>query len=145
MPTTLGLPYSVDWRGKPPQMLLPDVPVWYDFLDQYRGSIENLYYNCLLGGPVVPDEALSDPDMRMWRQVSSKRADAIAEMKNEIWIVEVVANPGLRSVGQVISYLFLWNEDPKSKKTPKACLVCRTLDADLARIMQHHNVYVFKV
>jgi hypothetical protein len=126
-------------------MLLPDVPVWYDFLDQYKDRFLNVYYNCLLGGPLIPDEDPSDPDQRLLRHVMSKRADAICELEKEIWIIEVVANPGLRSVGQVISYLFLWNEDPKSKKRPVAGLVCRTLDHDLSRIMLHHNVLVFKV
>ena len=43
MPTTLKRAYALDWRGKPPHMLPPDVPVWYRFLDTWKHEIKALY------------------------------------------------------------------------------------------------------
>ena len=131
MPTTLKRPFALDWRGHPPHMLAPDVPVWYRFLDKWRHEIEKLWYDCLLGGPFLTPEEEKDPVKKSWRYVNSKRPDAIAETKNEVWIIEVSANPGLRAMGQVFTYQTLWQEDPKIEKIDRMVLVVETLDTDL--------------
>lgn len=145
MPTFLGRPYSIDWRGDPPHMLKEDVPVWYDFLDRYGYMFKALYYDCLLGGPEYTEEQLKDPMTRMWRQNLSKRADAIAELENEVWIIEVADFPGLRAVGQLNTYRALWMEDPKIMKPEKPILVCRTIDTDLARSLALYGGQIYVV
>lgn len=112
-------------------MLPPDIPVWYRFLNKWGHEIERLWYDCLLGGPFLSPEEELDPIKKSWRYVNSKRPDAIAETKNEVWIIEVSANPGLRAMGQVIAYQSLWQEDSKIEKIDRMVLVVETLDTDL--------------
>lgn len=112
-------------------MLPPDIPVWWRFLEKWGFGIERLWYDCLLGGPFLTPEEEKDPLKKSWRYVNSKRPDAIAETKNEVWIIEVSANPGLRAMGQVFSYQMLWQEDPKIDKIDRMVLVVETLDTDL--------------
>lgn len=131
MPTTLGKTFAMSWRGDPPHMLKPDVPVWYRFLEKYHFNFENLYYDCLLGGPALSEEEQKDPIKRMWRQNNAKRADAIIDLKDEVWIVEVAERPGLRAVGQLQVYRSLWIEDPPILKPEKMILVAATVDQDL--------------
>lgn len=136
MPTTLGPQYTTEWRGNPPHMLEPDIPVWYRFLDQFSDRFLTLYYDSLLGGPTLtPDEAL-DRMTNMWRSLTSKRSDAIAELSNEIWIIEVAAHPQMRAIGQLITYEALWLEDPKINKPLKKILIAETIDADIATALQ---------
>lgn len=131
MPTTLGNPYSLDWRGNPPHMLQPDIPVWYRFLEVYGASFLSLWYDVLLGGPPLTPQDELDPMKRMWRANLAKRADAIAELSREIWIIEVTADPGLRSIGQLQTYRLLWIRDPKIQKPEKMVLVAETIEPDL--------------
>ena len=145
MPTFLGRPYSIHWRGDPPHMLKEDVPVWYDFLDRYGYMFKALYYDCLLGGPEYTEEQLKNPLIRMWRQNLSKRADAIAELENEVWIIEVADFPGLRAVGQLNTYRALWMEDPKIMKPERPILVCRTIDTDLAKSLALYGGQIYVV
>ncbi len=56
MPTELGRKYALDWRGNPPHMLQPDVPVWYNFLEKWGSQFLSLYYDCLLGGKALTPE-----------------------------------------------------------------------------------------
>jgi len=126
-------------------MLKEDVPVWYDFLDRYGYMFKSLYYDCLLGGPEYTEEQLEDPMFRMWRQNLSKRADAIAELETEVWIIEVADFPGLRAVGQLNTYRALWIEDPKIMKPEKPILVCRTIDTDLARSLTLYGGQIYVV
>lgn len=131
MPTTLGPKYSIEWRGRPPHMLQEDIPVWYRFLEREGPAFAALYYDVLLGGPWLSPEEERDPLKKGWRANLAKRADAVAELSDELWIIEVALDPGLRSAGQLITYLALWNEDPKSPKAPRMILVSERLDPDL--------------
>jgi hypothetical protein len=143
MPTTLGKPFSVDWRGRPPHMLFPDIPVWYAFLETYGKFFINLYYDCWVGGPTLTKEQERDPLQRMWRANTVKRIDALAELENEIWIIEVATYPGPRSLGQLMTYQALWLEDPKIMKPEKMCLVCGGIDTDIGPSAAKFGVQTF--
>lgn len=145
MPTTLKRPFALDWRGRPPHMLPPDIPVWYRFLETWGHEIQTLYYDCLLGGPFLTPEELQDPIKKSWQYVNSKRPDAIAETEKEVWIIEVSANPGLRAMGQVVAYQTLWQEDPKIEKLDRMVLVVETLDTDLGAAVAKHGGLIFVV
>lgn len=131
MPTILGPKYSTDWRGKPPHMLAPDIPVWYRFLKEWAAHFVALYYDCLLGAPEMTPEEEKDPMKTMWRAVTSKRADAIAETKGEAWIIEVSAYPGMKAIGQLLTYHTLWLQDQKIGKPVKLILVGDQVDQDI--------------
>lgn len=145
MPTSLGRPYSLEWRGNPPHMLKPDIPVWWRFLAKYGDPIKNLYYDCLLGGPYLTPEELKDPLKRDWQAISSKRADAICEFTDQVWIVEVSAEPGLRAIGQLQTYHALWMRDPKIAKIEKMVLVGERVDSDLLDAAGTFGLQVFIV
>jgi len=131
MPTNLGRPYATEWRGSPPQMLQSDVPVWYRFLEKWGLLFQKLYYDVTLGGPILTEQQKADTYWRMFAKNISKRADAIAELENAVWIIEVAKTPGLRAVGQLLVYRALWIEDPKITKPEEMVLVVQDLDTDL--------------
>ena len=112
-------------------MLKPDVPVWYRFLEKYGGPFINIYYDVLLGGPFLTQEEMKDPLKRDWRVLLSKRADVIVELPDEVWIVEVAADPGLRALGQVQAYRALWLRDPKILKMEQMVIVGERIEKDL--------------
>ena len=145
MPTTLGPRYEIDWRGNPPHMLAPDIPVWWRFLEKYGPYFQALYYDSLLGGPFLSAEEERDPLQRMWRYNTSKRADAIAELSTETWLIEVASYPGLRAVGQLQVYQTLWIEDPKILKPERLVLVAERIDNDLGAACGKFGIQVYLV
>lgn len=145
MPTDLGRPYALDWRGDPPHMLARDVPVWYRFLEKWGSGFLNLYYDCLLGGPFLDAEEKKDPLKWMWRVNLAKRADAICDLTDQVWIIEVAADPGLRFLGQIQIYRALWLRDPPIAKIEKPVLVAETIDPDILDAAGMYGVLVFIV
>lgn len=145
MPTELGRPYSLDWRGDPPHMLKPDIPVWWRFFEKYSAPFLKIFYDCLLGGPFMTPEEMKDPLKRDWKILLSKRADAIAELTDQVWIIEVAKEAGLRALGQVQTYRALWLRDPKIMKMEKPVLVTQTIDPDLLDAAGMYGVLVFVV
>ena len=126
-------------------MLAPDIPVWYRFLEKWGRFFQALYYDCLLGGPFLTPEQERDPYWQMWRFNTSKRADAIAETNDEVWIIEVASYPGLRAVGQLQVYQTLWLEDPKIAKPERLVLVCERIDQDLGAACGKFGMQVYVV
>lgn len=145
MPTILGPKYSTDWRGKPPHMLQPDIPVWYRFLQEWGSHFLALYYDCLLGGPEVKEGEDTDLMARMWRALTCKRADAIAELENEVWLIEVSAYPGMRALGQLLTYNTLWTEDRKIDKPTSLILVADQIDPDVRLSCNQYNTQIYLV
>ena len=145
MPTSLGQKYSTAWRGKPPHMLQPDIPVWYRFLKEWESHFTKLYYDCLLGGPELKEGDDTDPMARMWRALTCKRADAIAELKNEVWLIEVSACPGMRALGQLLTYHTLWMEDPKIDKPVIMVLVADQIDPDVRLSYRPYGIQLYLV
>lgn len=126
-------------------MLQPDIPVWYRFLEEWAPHFTALYYDCLLGGPEPEPEEGKDPMKRMWRALTSKRADAIAELKNEVWLIEVSAYPGMRALGQLLTYHTLWLQDPKIDKPVKMVLVADEIDPDVRLSYPSYKVQLYLV
>lgn len=145
MPTDLGRPYALDWRGDPPHLLQRDIPVWYRFLEKWGGGFLNLYYDCLLGGPYLTPEENRDPLKRMWRVNLAKRADAIAELKDEVWIIEVAPDPGLRVIGQLQTYRALWLRDPKINKLERMVLVSEVPNEDLFDAASTYGISIYMI
>lgn len=113
-------------------MLLQDLPVWARWLKLYGGLLQTIYYDCFLGGPFLTPDQKKDRMWQMWAANTAKRADAIAETEDEVWIIEVSDYPGMRAVGQMFTYQALWLEDPQIDKLERLVLVCSRLDADIA-------------
>jgi len=126
-------------------MLKSDVPVWYRFLEKYCGQVLNLYYDSLVGGPYLTDQDKKDPLKRDWQALLSKRTDAICELKDQVWIVEVAREPGLRAIGQLQTYHVLWLRDPKIAKIEKMLLVGERIDSDLIDAAGTYGLQVFIV
>jgi hypothetical protein len=126
-------------------MLAPDIPVWYRFLEEWSAHFISLYYDCLLGGPKPETGEEYDPMKRMWRALTSKRADAIAELENELWLIEVSAYPGMRALGQLLTYNTLWAEDPKIDKPVVMVLVADQIDPDVRLSYVPYGVQLYLV
>jgi len=145
MPTNLGKPFSTSWRGSPPHMLRPDVPVVHRFLDKWGWQISKLWYDCLLGGPDYTQEDLRDPLKHDWWLLTAKRADAIAIANNELWLIEASKDPTLRAIGQLHVYRALWLRDPKVALPEQLILVCERIDPDILDAAGVYSIRVFIV
>ena len=144
MPTDLGPPYTLEWRGDPPHMLKPDIPVWYRFLDSYGSLFDFIYYDVAVGGPYLTPDQENDPLQRSWRRGLVKRIDAVVDLPDETWIIEVSADPGLRSIGQLISYKTLWDMDPKIGKPERLLLVAQTIEQDLLTVAGQLHIQCYQ-
>jgi hypothetical protein len=121
-------------------MLSEDVPIWNLFLDRYAELFETIYYDVRVGGIVSTDPSVDDKMREAYWAVSAKRIDALCALSNELWIVEVASRPGLRAVGQLLTYTALWAEDPKIDKPTVGVLVAMNIDTDLQHTLEIYGM-----
>jgi len=145
MPTILGRPYNTGWRGSPPHMLREDVPIWQRFLDKYGDFYPAVYYDVAVGGPDLSEEELKDPLKRMWLYNNSKRIDAVIKLPDEVMIIEVSTTPGLRAIGQLLTYVVLWQRDDPWQLIEKPYLICEHMDKDLITSASMYGISVIVV
>lgn len=145
MPTNLGKTYPLAWRGKPPYMLDSDIPVWYKFLDKYGDPFINLWYEVRVGGPFLTKLEHTDPLKRDWQMLLQKRLDALAELENEVWIIEVNAEANLRAIGQLFTYQTLWLRDPRIRKMERLILVGERMDPDVVDAASQRGIIIYLV
>lgn len=93
---------------------------------------------------MTPEELL-DPLKKDWQYLLQKRIDALVELKDQVWIIEVNAEAGQRSIGQLFTYQTLWLRDPKIRKLEKLILVSRTMDSDLIDVAGSRGIQIFLV
>jgi len=145
MPTELGEAYEPSNDISPPQMLPEDVPVWQKFRRIFGELFERFYYNVKVGGQDIRDPGIPENIRKSWYYSTAKRIDAIGETKNEVWIIEVAANPGLRAVGQILTYASLWALDNKIAKPAVSVIVVDTMEQDLRFACSVQGVRVMEV
>jgi len=132
MPTILGKQFTVDWRGTPPHMLQPDIPVWYRFLEDYGYLIDRLFYDVMLGGPYDIPNGFDQNMQKMAIANLSKRIDALVVSQGKVNIIEVSADPGLRAIGQLMVYRSLYFQDDVFNLPVTLSIVCARIDVDVA-------------
>lgn len=100
--------FSPTWRGFVPGMLPEDQTIWYDWLDKHQQHFDHLYYNVRLStDPPTPKDV--DPRyVKMWQDLSARRADVIAAKFNTLTLIEVASRIVPANLGRIEAYLELW-------------------------------------
>ena len=126
-------------------MLKPDIPVWFRFLDTYGLLFKKLYYDSLIGAVLLTPLQEEDSMMRLWRHNTARRTDAITELDNEVWLIEVADDPGLRSIGQLLASRVLWIRDPVIAKPEKLVLVAETIEENLLDAASSYGIQIYLI
>ncbi|GAI16066.1 unnamed protein product [marine sediment metagenome] len=114
-----------------PHMLQEDNAVWGRFLttDAYR--IKEVWYDVRVGQPVLLAVGASDMERRIAAGLTRKRIDCVCRVGEGFWVVEVKPYASMLAVGQVISYVRLFEIEYPDAIPAIPVIVCDTLDADL--------------
>jgi hypothetical protein len=142
----LGDPTDPKWRGKPPQMLNEDIPTLWQFLDGPAApNYTTMFYNVALTS-VEPSTIPGAPALQaMWLYNISKRIDAVGETETEEHIIEVTSRAGIRTLGQIMAYRWLWDYTKPRPGPFKAMIVCQYADPDVIVIAESLDIAVLEL
>ncbi|MGH9770091.1 MAG: hypothetical protein ACRD4Q_00075 [Candidatus Acidiferrales bacterium] len=119
------------------------VALWRQFLGYYADQFSSFDYNVRVGQGIQAPAYLSDAEKQLWKMLTQKRIDVLADRLDETWIIEIVERPGLASIGQLIGYRHLVEEYLPHKPRIVLALLCARLGHDMGLIFQKQGVVVF--
>lgn len=140
----LGKGYRPDIRPHYPHFLREDTLVWTKFLQTDAHRLKEVWYDVKVGLPVFPGVGATDLERRIAAGVTRKRIDVVCHVAGGYWVVEVKPRASMLAVGQVISYVRMFNLEyaPGGQVIP--VIVCDSYDQDLVDEFDELGVLVLQ-
>jgi len=88
---------------------------------------------------------MTDNESLLWQRITAKRIDAVCERKNIIYIIEIKDRLRPSAVGQVLTYLVLYEEQFAPDKNLQGVILTEYTDPDMMHVADVHNIKVWVV
>jgi hypothetical protein len=127
-------------RATYPGMQVAEILVWRAFLQANGGSYDRFDYNVSLGPGVIPPLSLVEPYRSASINASKLRIDAVGWRGGSPTLFEVERYAKPRSVGQLLTYRALWEQDFATSASPGLVLVCSDYNSHIAAALAEHGI-----
>jgi len=127
-----------------PHMMAEDTTVWTKFLRAGTVAISRVWYDVRVGGMVFAGPDMTEMDTRIAAGLTRKRIDVVAEVQGDTWVVEVKPYANMYAVGQIISYVRLFEQEYEYSGELRAVIVCDDYDDDLVEEFDELEILVVK-
>ncbi len=119
--------------------------LWEKFMIMFPDRYETVDYDFRVGQGTKLPEGSGDNWLRMAKMLSQKRIDVIGWVGDSPVIIEVKKRVGLGTLGQVLGYKILFEENFKNIIDPEVLVICEMLSADDRYVLEKNNVPVVVV
>lgn len=130
-------------RHSYPGLITSAADLWRKWLGFYEHDFSKFDYNVHVGQGIAAPGYLTPDEAALWKQLTQKKIDVVAERYQESWIFEIAERPGLREVGQIIGYGHLAAAYLKLNGTVSFGVICARLGHDMAMIFKNEGILVF--
>lgn len=117
--------------------------LWRTWLKYYETSFESYQYNVRVGQGIHPLASLSEEDKALWKKLTQKRVDVVAERANQTWILEIQERADLRTLGQLVGYKHLVPAYTAVREVLMLGMICARLGHDMALTLKANGILVF--
>lgn len=131
MALNLGPEFSPSWPGRPPRMSQEDYQIWLRWWPTVQHLALRMWFDVGLGAGRPIPEGTSTELTFMWERNNQKRADAIIETNDTIWLVELRDKASLNAIGRLEGYMDLLEQENPWGKPIVAHLVTNQEDRDV--------------
>jgi len=127
-----------------PHMLAEDNRVWTTFLQTDEHRLREVWYDVRVGQPVFLTLPTSEMEKRIADGLTRKRIDVVASVEDSIWVIEVKPRANMYALGQVLSYVRLFELEYQSSGRIVPVIVCDEIDQDLIDEFDEFGVLVIE-
>lgn len=126
-----------------PHMYLAESEIWRRWLKIHRTKYLKFDYDIHVGRPWPEHLALPEKWKRGAESVYLKRIDVVGYQPDTVTVFEVKPHAGLGSLGQIIGYLALYEEQFSPREELKGAIVTELVDPNIARILEEHGIDLY--
>jgi len=127
-----------------PHMLAEDVRVWTKFLRTDAHRIREVWYDIRVGMPVLLGVGASEMEYKIARGLTRKRIDVVCSVEGGTWVVEVKPYANMYAMGQVLTYVRLFEQEYSTSGEVTPVLVCDSYDGDLVDEFDEFGILVIE-
>lgn len=127
-----------------PHMMVEDREVWTKFLKSGKVEITRVWYDVRVGSLVFAGPQTSEMVMRIAAGLTRKRIDVVAEVGGNTWVIEVKPYANMYAVGQILTYVRLFEQEYTYSGKLSAVIVCADYDEDLIEEFDEFGIVVLQ-
>lgn len=127
-------------RATYPGMQVAEILIWRAWLQQNGGAYDRFDYNVRLGPDIALPATLVEPYRSASLAASKFRIDAVGWQGGTPTLFEVERYARGRSVGQLVTYLALWEQEYQSSISPGLVLVCSAYNPLILPAITANNI-----
>ena len=122
-----------------------DIAIWERFLEKYAADYEGFDYDIKVGTGSIPKEGTPENYARMQQVLSKYRIDAVGFKNGEIEIIEVKPEASTVAVGQIVTYVDLYNRDFKPTQKVVGVIVTDKEVGDMKYLTEKYGMRYYIV
>lgn len=120
------------------------IELWRQWLRLYQDKFQSFAYNVRVGQGLDPGPNATPEMARMWKMVTTKRIDVVAERLGETWIIEIEPRPGARTLGQLVLYMDLYPKYFTPQAVLNGALIAEYVGFDMFASFHGRGHFIFK-
>ncbi len=120
------------------------IALWKQWLLLYQNQFESFEYNVRVGQGLDPGPNATDQMRAMWKAVTTKRIDVVANRQDQTWVIEIEPRPGARTLGQLVLYMDLLPKYYPARPVVIGALVAQYVGFDMFASFKGQGHYIFK-
>lgn len=121
-------------------LLQPDADLLQQYFAEFPDRYNHIDFDVRVGGGRDPGEHMPDHIRHMAIQLSQRRIDAVAHRIDRIDIIEVTQTAGIKALGQLQAYPYLYFYTYFPTLEVKPVLVARKFSSDAEQLFMHHDI-----
>ncbi len=142
--------FKPDWAGRPRGLQKAERSLWQWYRITYGQDADEFWFDVPLDGRppaagLAPSPAAMLPVKyrRLWKTVTSKRADAIGRWGGDYRIIELRWNAGPETVGEITTYRTLAAREYPRLAFQSPILITDAIDTMLRQVVDSANILMF--
>lgn len=120
------------------------IDLWKQWLRLYQDKFETFEYNVRVGQGLDPGPNATDEMRAMWKAVTTKRIDVVANRQDQTWVIEIEPRPGARTLGQLVLYTDLLPKFYPVRPMLMSALVAQYVGFDMFASFHGQGHMIFK-
>lgn len=109
--------------------------MWERFLKAHPDKYKHYDYDVRVGTGRDPGAQVPPNIRRMASDLSKRRIDAVGYTDSHLTIIEITLSAGLRAIGQLIVYPYLFRDTNNIATLPDVLLVAAEIQTDIKSIL----------
>lgn len=131
--------------SKYPHLSRAETDIWNRFVIKYPDFCDRVDYDIIVGSGPRPNENLDQEWENNAHYLGSYKIDVIGYKNDIIYIFELKQRAGPSAIGQLFSYMLLYQEQMAKGKEVEPVLITNQERPDMIKICKEHDIDFFVI